>query len=310
MNNHADQKSAPTVLVVAGPTAVGKTAVAIDLAERFGTAVVSADSRQCYHGMAIGTAQPTPEELGRVPHYFIDAFPVTHSISAAGYESLALGYLEEVFRTAKVAVVCGGTGLYIKALCEGLDEMPSVPPELAAGLEREYREKGLEWLQQSVQEEDPAFYVGGADVQNPMRLLRALGFVRATGSSILAYRSATRKERPFRIVKTALDLPRELLYERINRRTGVMMEQGLLEEVKALFPYRHLKNLQTVGYTELFDYLEGHCSLDEAVDKIRQHTRNYAKRQLTWFRKDPEFHWFRADDPDVVDKVFSLAAPR
>lgn len=305
MGSNADQHSTRTVLVVAGPTAVGKTAVSVALAQKLGTAIVSADSRQCYRGMAIGTAQPSAEERRLVPHYFIDAFPVTHPVSAAEYESLALGYLEEVFRTADTAVVCGGTGLYLKALCEGLDEMPPVPPELVAELEKEYREKGLEWLQQQVQAEDPGFYTVG-EIQNPMRLLRALSFARATGTSILAYRSTARKERPFRIVKTALDLPRELLYERINRRADVMMAEGLLDEVKALFPYRHLKNLQTVGYTELFDYLEGHCSLEEAVEKIRQHTRNYAKRQLTWFRKDPEFRWFRADDPELIDKLVSL----
>lgn len=293
-----------TVLVVAGPTAVGKTAVSLELARRLQTDIVSADSRQCYQGMAIGTAQPTPEEQQQVKHYFIDAFPVTHPVSAAEYESLALGYLAEIFRHSDTAVVCGGTGLYLKALCEGLDEMPSVAPGLAAALAQEYREKGLEWLQERVREEDPLFYAGG-EIQNPMRLLRALSFVRSAGASILHYRSASRKERPFRVVKAALDLPRELLYQRINLRADQMMEQGLLEEVRVFLPFRHLKNLQTVGYAELFDYLDGRCSLEEAVDKIRQHTRNYAKRQLTWFRKDPEYQWFRADEERLVDKILA-----
>lgn len=300
-----DTHSTQTVLVIAGPTAVGKTAVAIAAAEALGTAVVSADSRQCYQGMAIGTAQPGPDELARVPHYFINTFPPEHNITAAVYEQLALGYLEEIFHGHNTAVVCGGTGLYIKALCEGLDEMPSVDEQISAFLLQEYRDKGLDWLQQRVREEDPDFYQQG-EIHNPMRLIRALSFVRSTGDSILQYRSGVHKERPFRTVKVCLELPREQLYHRINQRVDQMMEEGLLEEVRQLFPLRHLKNLQTVGYSELFAYLEGKSSLAEAVDKIKQHTRNYAKRQLTWFRKDPECHWFQADAPDLLSNILHL----
>ena len=290
--------------VIAGPTAVGKTAVAVQLAQKLGTGVISADSRQCYKEMTIGTAKPDAAELQAVKHYFIDAFPVTEHITAAGFETLALGYLSEIFAHHNNAVVCGGTGLYIKALCDGLDEMPETDPAIVQQLDAEYGQRGLEWLQQAVQNEDPDFYHIG-EVQNPARLLRALSFVRTTGQSITRYRTQSKKQRPFRIVKVGLELPRELLYDRINHRVDAMMAQGLLAEVEKLYPYRHLKNLQTVGYAELFDYMDGRCSLPEAVDKIKQHTRNYAKRQMTWFKKDQEMRWYRADSDDVVTQVLA-----
>lgn len=290
--------------MLAGPTAVGKTSIAISLAQRLGTSIVSADSRQCYQGMRIGTAQPSQEELKAVRHYFIDAFPVTTHISAADYEQLALGYLEEIFYQHDTAVVCGGTGLYIKALCEGLDDMPAIDETIATSLDNEYKARGMDWLQQAVQAEDPLFYTQG-ETANPARLLRALIFKRSTGESITNYRTGIKKERPFRIIKIGLELPREVLYDRINKRVDTMMEAGLLEEVKALYPQRHLKNLQTVGYSELFDYLDGKRTLTEAVDKIKQHSRNYAKRQMTWFKKDSEMHWLQADDAQVVERILS-----
>lgn len=294
-----------TVFVIAGPTAVGKTAIAIGLAKALGTSVISADSRQCYREMTIGTAKPNANELAEVKHYFIDEFPVTEEITAAGYEKLALGYLKEIFKTSDYAVVCGGTGLYIKALCEGLDEMPPVDEQVDAEVTEMYKAEGMDWLQHAVKNEDPAFYAEG-EIQNPARLMRALVFKRSTGESILDYRTGHKKERPFRIIKVALELPREVLYERINYRVDEMMKQGLAEEVKALYPHRHLKNLQTVGYSELFDYLDGKLTLNEAVDKIKQHTRNYAKRQLTWFRKDKDMNWLDAGDTAVIEKITSL----
>lgn len=294
-----------TVFVLAGPTAVGKTAVAINLAKQLGTAIISADSRQCYHNMHIGTAAPTIAEQQGVKHYFIDEFPVTTQLTAAGFETLALGYLDEIFANHKTAIVSGGTGLYIKALCEGLDEMPEINEAIAEEVNQDYQMQGLQWLQQAVHAEDPDFYAQ-AEVQNPARLLRALIFKRSTGESIIHFRTGTKKQRPFRVIKTCLDLPREILYERINQRVDGMMQQGLLEEVKALYPYRHLKNLQTVGYAELFDHIDGKYSLPEAVEKIKQNTRNYAKRQLTWFRRDKEMHWFRADDADLINKLVTL----
>ncbi len=296
---------ARTVYVVAGPTAVGKTSVAISLASKLGTAIVSADSRQCYKEMTIGTAKPSPHELALVRHYFIDEFPVTRQLSAADYEKLALQYLEEIFATHDTAVVCGGTGLYIKALCEGLDEMPPTDDAINKHVEDKYAQHGITWLQQALQEEDPTFY-GSGEVQNPARMLRALSFIRSTGSSITAYRTQVRKQRPFNIVKIGLELPREILYDRINQRVDAMMDSGLAAEVKELYPYSDLKNLQTVGYSELFDLMDNKCTLVEAVDKIKQHTRNYAKRQMTWFKKDPEYRWLRADDPAIIDKILSL----
>lgn len=273
-----------TLHVICGPTAVGKTAFAINLAQQLNTAIISADSRQCYKEMTIGTAKPSKEELQAVKHYFIDEFSVTEHITAADFERLALGYLEEIFAKSNDAVVCGGTGLYIKALCEGLDEMPAVNEDIDREINEAYKQKGIDWLKDEVQKYDPDFFAE-AEQENPARLLRALVFKLSTGESIIHYRSGKKKQRDFKIKKTILELPREELYERINKRVDVMMEMGLLKEVESLYPYKHLKNLQTVGYSELFDYLDGNYSLEEAIDKIKQHTRNYAKRQMTWFRK-------------------------
>ncbi len=294
-----------TVYVIAGPTAVGKTAVSIALAQRLGTSIISADSRQCYKGMTIGTAKPDATELAAVPHYFIDSHEVTQNLTAADYETLALGYIDQVLQQHDAAVVCGGTGLYINALCHGLDEMPATDAEVVRTVEDAYAANGMEWLQKAVEEEDPTFYATG-EIQNPARMIRALSFVRTTGTSITQYRTQSRKKRPFRIVKVALELPREILYNRINQRVDAMMEQGLEREARALLPYRHLKNLQTVGYAELFEYFDGKCTLNEAIEKIKQHSRNYAKRQLTWFRKDPEMHWLRPDDATIVEQIIAL----
>lgn len=299
--------STPKILyVVAGPTAVGKTAVAIGLAQRLGTAIVSADSRQCYREMTIGTAKPSAAELAAVKHYFIDSFPATTPLTAADYETLALGYLDEIFEEKDTAILCGGTGLYIQALCEGLDAMPETNPDIALKTEEGYKQHGMAWLQQAVAAEDPEFFAT-AEIHNPARMLRALSFIRTTGKSIVHYRTKTKKERPFRIIKAGLELPRELLYNRINERVDSMIALGLADEVRQLLPYRHLKNLQTVGYAEIFDYMDGACTLPQAIDKIKQHTRNYAKRQTTWFKKDQEINWFDARDSDVVDKIVLLA---
>jgi tRNA dimethylallyltransferase len=294
-----------TVYVIAGPTAVGKTVIAIDLAKRLQTDIVSADSRQCYRGMTIGTAKPTAAELAAVKHYFIDEFPATQNITAADYEQLSLQYVSKIFETHQTTVVCGGTGLYIKALTEGLDEMPAVNPSIEKEVNQLYQTKGLLWLQETIQEEDPYFFAQ-AEQQNPARLLRALIFKRSTQKSITEFRTGIQKERPFGVVKIALNLPRELLYERINKRVNMMIEEGLVEEVKGLQLFKSQKNLQTVGYAELFDFFEGKYSLDEAVEKIKQHTRNYAKRQLTWFRKDKDYHWLEANDPLIVEKILAL----
>ena len=293
------------IYVIAGPTAVGKTTVAISLAQQLGTGIVSADSRQCYREMSIGTAKPSAAELQAVKHYFIDEFPVTKALTAADYESLALKYLDEIFAGHNTAVICGGTGLYIQALCEGLDEMPQTDSNIVTQTEQAYAQYGLEWLQQAVLQEDPEFYRQG-EIQNPARMLRALSFIRSTGKSITQYKTQTKKTRPFKIIKAGLELPREVLYARINDRVDSMMEHGLLTEVENLLEYRHLKNLQTVGYSELFDFIDGKYSLQQAIEKIKQHTRNYAKRQMTWFKKDSEINWFGADEEGLVEKILSL----
>ncbi|RYZ49320.1 MAG: tRNA (adenosine(37)-N6)-dimethylallyltransferase MiaA, partial [Sphingobacteriales bacterium] len=278
------------LIVIAGPTAVGKTGLAIQVAQHFNTAIISADSRQCYREMSIGTAKPTAAEQAAVFHYFVDSHSITDALNAGDYEQLALQYAAEIFSKQDVAVVCGGTGLYIKALCEGIDDMPKTERDVEQALQAEYEAQGLTWLQSVVASEDPAFYAV-AEIQNPARMIRALAFKRSTGASITTYRSGAAKQRPFEIIKIALDLPREQLYERINRRVDIMMGDGLWEEASNLYPMRHLKNLQTVGYSEIFECLDGKISREKSIELIRQHSRNYAKRQLTWFRKDSQYQW-------------------
>lgn len=295
-----------TLIVIAGPTAVGKTEIAIRLAQYFNTSIVSADSRQCYREMRIGTAVPEDAELQIVPHYFIHSHSVHQSLNVGNYEELALNYLKQIFQEKDIAVLVGGTGLYIKAVCEGIDEMPAIEQKVQEEVNLLFQQEGMEGLQCALKEEDPEFYENG-EIQNPHRAIRALSFKRSVGATILNYRTGQVKKRPFRIIKIALELPRAELYERINQRVEKMMQEGLLEEVKTLYHLKHLKNLQTVGYTELFDYLEGKCSLDSAVQLIQQHSRNYAKRQLTWLRKDKEFHWFSPNDfPQILQKIKEL----
>lgn len=295
-----------TLIVVAGPTAVGKTATAIRLAQRYGAEIVSADSRQCYREMSIGTAKPTPQELDQVKHYFINSHSVEEELSAADYESLALGYCSAAFSRSGVAIACGGTGLYIKALCDGLDPMPPVDADIEAAIQEGWEKHGIDWLRESVRLEDPMFYEQG-ETQNPMRLMRALSFKRSVGSSILDYRTGSKKDRDFKVIKIGLELPRPFLYQRIDERVLQMMQMGLVEEVRSLNEYRGNKNLQTVGYRELFDYLDGAIPYDKAVLSIQQHTRNYAKRQMTWFKRDSAFAWFAPDQlapiQEYIDKM-------
>ncbi len=289
------------LLLIGGPTASGKTSLAIQLAKAFSTEIISADSRQCFRELGIGVAKPSVAELQEVKHYFINSHSIHEPVDAAVFEQYALAAAEKIFAQHDVAVMVGGTGLYIKAFCEGLDVMPAIPEELRTAIRQDYEANGLMWLQQQVQAKDPQFWSAG-EIQNPQRLMRALEMVEATGQSILTFRNRTPAERPFRVIRLALELPREVLYERINQRVDYMMAGGLLQEATALYPVRHINALQTVGYTELFEYLDGATSLAVATDKIKQHTRHYAKRQLTWFRKDPAFTWIRPD-ADVQDIV-------
>jgi tRNA dimethylallyltransferase len=275
---------------------VGKTAAAIRLAALLQTKIISADSRQCYRELNIGVAKPSPAELSAVHHYFIDSHSIQEEVNAAIFEQLALQWTADIFRNTPTAVMVGGTGLYIKAFTDGLDDIPPVDPALRQRLRQQYQQDGIAWLQQEVRQLDPVFFTEGEQL-NPHRLLRALEVRLSTGRSILSFRNRTPQQRPFHIRRIGLQLPKEELHRRIHDRVDTMMQQGLLEEVKGLLPWRTHKALQTVGYKELFDYLDGACSLDEAVANIATNTRHYAKRQLTWFRKDPTVEWIDPDQP-------------
>lgn len=280
-----------TMIIVAGPTAVGKTAVVIQLAKHFGTSVISADSRQCYKELNIGVARPSVQELAAVQHYFIASHSIHDEISAAGFEQYALQKAAELFRQNDKVIMVGGTGLYIKAFCEGLDMIPAVDPAIREQIISNYNSKGLTWLQKQVQQKDPAFYESG-EIQNPQRMMRALEVMEGTGQSVLTFRRGEKAHRDFHIVKIGLELPKEELQQRIHTRVDQMMQAGQLEEVKRLVPYKHFNALQTVGYKELFAYLEGTIPLEKAIEQMKINTRQYAKRQMTWFKKDGEMKWF------------------
>ena len=282
----------PYIIIIAGPTAVGKTALAIELAKRLDTAIISADSRQCFRELGIGVAKPSAGELQQAKHYFIDSHSVHDNVNAIVFEQYALAAASEIFsQHNNRAVMVGGTGLYIKAFCEGLDNIPDVPEDIRQQVTTAFDEKGLQWLQHEIQEKDPLFWAV-AEQQNPQRLMRALEVWYATGQSIETFRTANKTQRPFKIIKIGLELDRQLLYDRINTRVDLMMQQGLLEEARALQPLQHLNALQTVGYREFFSFFNGEYSLDEAVNMLKQNTRHYAKRQLTWFKRDPAIAWF------------------
>jgi tRNA dimethylallyltransferase len=280
-----------TVIIVTGPTAVGKTAVALALAKHFHTEIISADSRQCFKELNIGVARPSEKELKEIKHHFIASHFVNDEITAAGFEKFALQKVNELFAKHDVVIMVGGTGLYIKAFCEGLDEIPEMKPEIRSRITDTYKLKGLQWLQEEVKKRDPEFYKVG-EIKNPQRLMRALEVVESTGKSILEYRKGKKAGRDFTIIKIGLELPKEELHRNINKRVDEMLEAGLVEEVKSLLPYKHLTALQTVGYKDIFAYLNGDISLAQATEEIKKNTRQYAKRQMTWFRKDEEIKWF------------------
>lgn len=273
------------LIVVGGPTASGKTAFAVQLAKHFNTEIISCDSRQFFKEMNIGTAKPNIEEMQGIPHHFIDSHSIFEPYNVGDFEREALELLETLYQKYNIVIAVGGSGLYIKALCEGLDEFPDVPEVIRQEVRQLYATQGLEGLQKELERVDPQYFAE-VDQQNPHRLMRALEVSRASGQPFSAFRKQQTQARVFTSIYIQMDLPRAEIYERINRRVDFMMEQGLLEEVKTLYPHRHLMALQTVGYQELFEYLERKISLDEAVEKIKQHSRNYAKRQLTWMRRD------------------------
>lgn len=289
------------LIVIAGPTAVGKTAVSVRLAGHFKTAIVSADSRQIYREMTVGTAKPTAEERGGIAHYFIDTHSVGEDYDAARYAEEALIVIRDLFTRHDKVIVCGGSGLYIRALCEGFDDIPSVPDEIRQSLVANYEEKGLEWLQQQMREVDPDAWQQ-IDQRNPHRLIRALEVKSYTGKSIQSYRTGQKRRHEFDIIKIGLDLPREELYARIDQRMEEMIARGLFEEAHRLYPMRSFLALQTVGYQEIFGFIEHAYDLDECVRLLKRNSRRYAKRQLTWFRRDPEFTWF---DPHEIEPIIA-----
>ncbi len=295
-----------TIIIIVGPTAVGKTTFALDVAKLLNTEIISADSRQCYKELNIGVAKPSVDELQQVKHHFINSHSVQEEVNAVVFEHYALNAAEEIFRSKDVAVMVGGTGLYIKAFADGLDDIPAVNEDLRQQIIDQYEQNGLEWLQNEVLQKDPEFWAV-AEQHNPQRLMRALEVKESTGNSITEFRKGEKQDRPFNIIKIGLELPREELYNRINIRVDQMIEQGLLQEANELLPLRHLNALQTVGYKELFDHFDRNISLEKAIEDIKKNSRHYAKRQLTWFRKDQDISWFSPHQPvhAVLDKALT-----
>lgn len=273
-----------TVIAICGPTASGKTALAVELAKKYNTGILSADSRQCYRELNIGVAKPSASELEAVPHYFINSHSVKDPVNAASFEQYGLEIADKVFAGNDFLILAGGTGLYVKAFLEGLDDIPPVREDIVLSVREDFKKNGPGWLKQRLTEEDPVFGQEG-EMENPQRMMRALEVKRATGKSILSYYNKGKSVRNFNIKKIFLDLPRELLYKKIDLRVDTMMTAGLLTEAKLFYPYRHLNALQTVGYTELFDYMDDRITLETAVELIKRNTRHYAKRQMTWFKK-------------------------
>lgn len=285
----------PTVIIIVGPTAAGKTAFAIEVANQFNTSIISADSRQCYNELNIGVAKPTATELAAAKHYFIGTHSINEEVNAGVFEKYALDAAAQIFKTNAVAVMVGGTGLYIKSFCEGIDAMPGIDPALRNSIIEDYEKNGLASLQAQVANSDPEYFAQTHEKNNPQRLMRALEVVLTTGVSITHFQSAQKLTRPFNILKIGLSIPREILNERINSRVDAMMEEGLLQEVASLLSSTQVNALQTVGYQEIFAHLRGEITLEDALAKIKQHTRQYAKRQMTWFKKDNQINWLELD---------------
>lgn len=295
------EKKVKKLIVIVGPTAIGKTSLAIRLANQYNCEILSADSRQFFKEMAIGTAKPTPEELAAAPHHFVDFISVTERYTAGQFEKDAIQKLEELYSKNDIAILVGGSGLYVDAVCKGIDEIPS-NNSIREQLNLEYEQNGLAPLQKELEKSDPKIWET-INQHNPQRIIRALEVCRHTGKPYSFYRKGEPKQRDFEIIKIGLDTDREIVYDRINRRVDIMLKEGLLEEVKVLIPYKHLNALNTVGYKEYFSYFNNEISLEEATELLKKNTRNFAKRQLTWFRKDKKTHWFK---PSEFDKIAEL----
>ena len=288
-----------TLIVLIGPTGVGKTDLSLRLAEHFQTCIVSADSRQLYADLKIGTAAPTPEQLQRVQHHFVGTLKLTDYYSAAQYEVEVLKLLETLFAKQDTVLLTGGSMMYIDAICKGIDDIPTVDTETRQLMLQRYESEGLERLCAELKLLDPEYYKI-VDLKNPKRVIHALEICYMTGKTYTSFRTCLKKERPFRIIKIGLTRDREELYDRINRRVDQMMEEGLLEEAQQVYPYRALNSLNTVGYKEVFKYIDGEWTLPFAIDKIKQNSRIYSRKQMTWFKRDKEIHWFHPEEETKI----------
>jgi tRNA dimethylallyltransferase len=289
----------PTLIVVLGPTGVGKSAISIHLAQYYSTDIISADSRQLFRELAIGTAVPPDEDLQSVPHHFIQTRSIHDYYNVSEYETEAIALINQLFLTKNPLILTGGSMLYIDTICKGIDDIPTVTPEIRNEVIEWYRQNGLEALQQRLLKLDPEYYQI-ADLNNAKRLLHAVEVCQMTGKTFTSFRKNTIRTRPFQIIKIGINQQREILYDRINKRVDLMMQAGLLDEAKHVYPYRDLNSLNTVGYKELFAHFDGLCTLEEAVDLIKRNSRKYARKQLTWFRKDTEIKWFEPDQQQEI----------
>jgi tRNA dimethylallyltransferase len=288
-----------TLIVLIGPTGVGKTELSLSIAEHFQTCILSADSRQLYKDLKIGTAAPTPSQLARVPHHFVGTLGLTDYYSAAQYEADVLEKLEELFQHNDTVVLTGGSMMYVDAVCKGIDDIPTVDKETRELMLQRYEEEGLETLCAELKILDPEYYQI-VDLKNPKRVIHALEICYMTGKTYTSFRTQKHKERPFRIIQIGLTREREELYDRINRRVDEMMQEGLLEEAKSVYPFKHLNSLNTVGYKEIFNYLDGEWSLDFAIEKIKQNSRIYSRKQMTWFKRNPNIQWFHPEQKEEI----------
>ena len=288
-----------TLIVLIGPTGVGKTELSLSIAEHFQTCILSADSRQLYQELKIGTAAPTPSQLARVPHHFVGTLGLTDYYSAAQYEADVLEKLEELFQHNDTVVLTGGSMMYVDAVCKGIDDIPTVDKETRELMLQRYEEEGLETLCAELKILDPEYYQI-VDLKNPKRVIHALEICYMTGKTYTSFRTQKHKERPFRIIQIGLTREREELYDRINRRVDEMMQEGLLKEAKSVYPFKHLNSLNTVGYKEIFNYLDGEWSLDFAIEKIKQNSRIYSRKQMTWFKRNPNIQWFHPEQKKEI----------
>ncbi len=288
------------LIAIVGPTAVGKTELAVQLAKRMQTEVISGDSRQVFRELSIGTAKPNSKQLASVRHHLVDSHTILDAFDAAEFEREGLKALKKIFRDHQVAVLVGGSGLYIKVLCEGIDEIPPVPETLGEQLALQYQTEGLYNLKEELRQNDPLYYEV-VDRNNPHRVLRALEVLRATGKPFSTFLSGKSTKRDFETVKIGLEMTREELYERIDNRVENMVARGLFDEVQSLLEYRHLNALQTVGYQEVFDFFDGRYVQEEAIRLVKRNTRRYAKRQITWFKRDSEVKWFHAGNSAEIE---------